>query len=57
MKIFTEKGFREELAKRRKEREKEEYMAQKFKRLEEQIERLHIEIMGIMAKQEDEQRT
>ena len=55
MKIFTEKGFRKELEKRRKEREKEEYMAQKFKLLEEQIERLHIEIMGIMGKQDNEQ--
>lgn len=38
MRIFTEKAFQEELARRRKEREKEEYMSHRFKRIDEQIE-------------------
>ena len=53
MKIFTEKSFRAELEKMQKEREKEEYIAHRFKRLEEQIERLHFEIMNIKSKQEE----
>lgn len=40
MRIFTERAFQEELAKRRKEREKEEWMSRRFRDIDERIESL-----------------
>lgn len=54
MRIFTERAFQEELNKRRKEREKEEWMSKRFRdmeeqyyRLEKQIEQLRMEVSHI----------
>ena len=52
MRIFTEKAFQEELAKRRKEREREEWMSRRFRDLDERIdclehkvEEIHIDVV------------
>lgn len=45
MKIFTERAFQEELAKRRKEREKEEWFATKMRHLEKEVDELRGQII------------
>ena len=54
MRIFTERAFQEELAKARKERDKEEWLRNRFRdmedhyyHLEKRIEKLRIEISQI----------
>jgi len=44
MKIFTNKGFQEEVYKRIEAREEQEFVRRKFAELEERIERLYMEI-------------
>lgn len=41
MKIFTEKGFREELERRREAQEEHEYVRRRFFELEDKVERLY----------------
>ena len=41
MKIFTEKGFREELERRREAQEEHEYVRRRFYELEEKVEKLY----------------
>lgn len=47
MRIFTERAFREELARRISEREKEEILAQQIRRMNEQIDCLEHKVEGI----------
>lgn len=41
MKIFTEKGFQEELKRRTEAQEEREYVRRRFFELEDKVERLH----------------
>jgi hypothetical protein len=44
MKIFTEKGFREELKRRREEEEESRWMRERFHELERKVESIEITI-------------
>ena len=55
MKIFTERGFQEELNRRREEVERMQYEDRRFNRLEEQIAGIYKEIEDIKRKMQEGQ--
>lgn len=57
MRIFTEKGFQEELSRRQEAFDEKEYIRRRFKELEERIERLYTMVeelrIGVIKRKEE----